>query len=291
MKPIRTITKDNVKNARDYCDFGTIPSGINYAYCDIDKNEYNSPLVNCRLLFSRLNGEYFRGEISASTQIAIDQAEGAILFRSGWNSKYSNWLSIDKYHEHTLVFPKKIIDEKSNLLFLGDSLWTTIGGGICVPEIIKDYMSCHIINKSLHGTRFDESIERNIIKQISSEEVKKSTHIFIICGTNDALHKTDLDHYRKCIINTIDNIYTIKKDAYITVITPPPKITYAEVQIYSAILAQCAVIKGCNLISGYDIPLVPSHHYRYLESNTSDGIHPDATGKEIIARYILQFFC
>lgn len=268
-----------------------------YLVMSVNDNQIaNLPVYGTRLVVLTLGNS--TSSQSGKFQIAYDYFLGNIYTRCCWSSEWTPWNIINStnaLYTYTCLQKPYNLTSASKIVCYGDSIFTAIGGGEAVPDIIKSRIGCTVNNYSVGGARIStKNVTNTIINQVIStpgEILSEADLVLINAGTNDASKNEDYEDVKSGIDEVIGQIRTVNQEVKIVWITPIPKIyqTYNGLAFYSGVICYQVLGNNCGVINGSmaPIPMQPASEFPFIPRRTIDGVHPDAVGKSILADYIL----
>lgn len=246
-------------------------------------------------LLSRTNGVDGINPTYGSTEVIRTIDEGVTFTRTNYNGIWQEWQASNDYHTHDFFFySDREITEASNVLFMGDSLFTVTGGSRSIPGYIGDKTKCAFYNVSVGGARIDNTYSGStLLKQLDEvENIANKDNIdmvIISIGTNDAGARTPKEDIYTYLSESITAIRAalpaVKRRVFI--VSPMPRHGMSRTVVYNALILEACKKLKINFINGAKIPVVPTPYYTDLRSDTVDGLHYNDTAKEYIAAWII----
>lgn len=247
-------------------------------------------------LLSRTNGVDGINPTYGSTEIIRTIDEGVTFTRTNWNGIWQEWQADNDYHVNDCFLNcENPITEQSNILFMGDSLFTTLGGERSIPGLIGDITSCAYYNLAVGGARIDNTYTgstllkqaENITNIANKDNIDK---IIISIGTNDAGAGTPKNLIESYLTESITNLQSILPNIgnNIYIVSPMPRHGMSRTVVYNALILQTCKKLNINFINGAKIPVTPTDYYTDLDGDTVDGLHYKDSGKKVIASYIIN---
>lgn len=225
----------------------------------------------------------------------------------GWQDiSNNNPYGIGDFHSYNFV-----LEENERILWLGDSLSTSIGGGGSIPERIQQYKIRPSANITLNNravasatisTNSDDPNNR-VINQIHNDDVfgpDGYRMVVIWAGINDAQRNTDILTLKNDIKALFQKIRSQKTGSCCVVYIGMPN-TWTmgrfNFNLYEGVIANEIIkeslittpaLSQCSYITLRDMPYMPHSWYKengnsLFNTCTSDGIHPNTLGKQILS--------
>ena len=247
-------------------------------------------------LLSRTNGVDGINPTYGSTEVIRTIDEGVTFTRTNWNGIWQEWQADNEYHTHDYFsYSDRPITETSNVLFMGDSLFTVTGGSRSIPGLIGDKTHCAYYNLSVGGARIDNTYSGStLLKQlVGVDDIANKDNIdmvIISIGTNDAGARTPKEDIYTYLSESITAIRAALPavGGRIFIVSPMPRHGMSRTVVYNALILEACKKLGVNFINGSKIPVVPTPYYTDLQTDTVDGLHYTDKAKEYIANWIIS---
>lgn len=293
------ISGDTIEQYTEYHNADSIISTENAvigltAFENENVEMINYPYRSDQLL-SRTNGVDGINPTYGSTEVIRTIDEGVTFTRTNWNGIWQEWQADNDYHTHDYFFySDREITEASNVLFMGDSLFTVTGGSRSIPGYIGDKTHCAYYNLSVGGARIDNTYSGStLLKQLEGvDDIANKNNIdmvIISIGTNDAGARTPKENIFTYLSESIAAIRTALPavGSRIFIVSPMPRHGMSRTVVYNALILEACKKLGINFINGSKIPVVPTPYYTDLQTDTVDGLHYTDTAKQYIANWII----
>ena len=200
----------------------------------------------------------------------------------------------EEYAVRTCVNKPIALDGSTGMFIFGDSTATDAhGGGFTWGSLIADRTGCKEHNFAVSGAAFAHPLDpgKKILNQVKSVADWSDCDIcFVAAGTNDGLYNVSAAELRQGVQGVIDEIRKNAPGAEIVFITPT-----RTTKPYRALLPQIAgaicntaLINDCSVINGFDFPITLSADEWVADLTDGDGLHPNADGKKIYARSVMN---
>lgn len=293
------ISGDTVEQYTEYHNADSVISTENAvigltAFENANVEMTNYPYRSDQLL-SRTNGVDGINPTYGSTEVIRTIDEGVTFTRTNWNGVWQEWQADNEYHTHDFFFySDREITEASNVLFMGDSLFTVTGGSRSIPGYIGDKTRCAYYNVSVGGARIDNTYSGStLLKQLNEvDNIANKDNIdmvIISIGTNDAGARTPKEDIYTYLSESIPAIRAALPAVgrRVFIVSPMPRHGMSRTVVYNALILEACKKLKINFINGAKIPVVPTPYYTDLRTDTVDGLHYTDTAKEYIAAWIM----
>ena len=286
----------NLNNNPVVSDLNNATQNANYALPATSNIANNPSNNNFGGVLSTLNGS-FNSDITVN-QFLIDR-NNHIWFRVKYSTNYSAWMGYAEmgyacYMNDCIRKPLNF-NNNSHLIIFGDSI--AAGSSLATPQgnrwsdKFTAKIGCTSSNYAVGGAsvikheNYSTLIEQ--INNVTDEDWRQATHVFIGIGVNDAGYNTDLSTLRNTFNTALSTIRTKKPGIHIIYISPIHRngnntIDYLK---YSSILFNEAIRRSCSVINGYNIP-IPVNDTEYYMKLLSDNLHPTNQGHTVYADYL-----
>lgn len=277
-----------------YNDANNFP--ISYITSAVSSNEFiaNQPSYNSRLLIQTIKTQY--GSKSGTMQFAYDWYLGSLYIRANWASKWSKWtcLTSNGYYCNTCIRWKARITENSKVLTYGDSIFTNVSADGLIPQMIQEAVGCQVTNHARAGARISSTNKNNIQAQADAtpiSEIQNANLVICNAGINDIRNNVSFSDIISGIDYFANKLKSAKSDIEIVWLTPIPSDRGGELGIlqYSGIICYHALKNGMSVIDGSKCPVAMQRQgmWEEMPALTTDGLHPNPAGKQIVTNYIL----
>lgn len=293
------ISGDTIENYSEYQNANNVIAQdnavIGLSAFNVEDVEMKNYPYQSDMLLSRTNGVDGINPTYGSTEIIRTIDEGVTFSRTNWNGIWQEWQADNDYHVNDYICTGRgYLSEASNVLFMGDSLFTVTGGGDSIPYLIGSAVNCAYYNLSVGGARIDLTYAGStLVKQsegIADINNKDNIDTVVISiGTNDATGgtpKTQIIPDLTTAFNTIRGLLPALENIYL--VSPMPRHNMSRTKVINALILKACKDNDVNFINGNKIPVIPTSYYTDLETETVDGLHYTAKGKKYIAEYIMS---
>lgn len=203
------------------------------------------------------------------------------------------------------------LQPNERILWLGDSLSTTIGGGYSIPRRIQSNLSGNVItNRAVASATISTNSDdptNTIINQIHNDDIfgpEGFRMVVIWAGINDAQRNNDINTLKNDIKLLIEKIKSQKTGAFCLLYIGMPNtwtmgrfnFNLYEGVIFNEIYYNCHSIEPVHSQFRYitlrDAPYIPHSWFKedginYHNPCTDDGVHPNVFGKYILKNFII----
>lgn len=208
-----------------------------------------------------------------------------------WIDLYNNKSVGDNYFCGTAV--KKTFGDLTgkHMYIFGDSITTASHGGFTWGGRIAGWTGAINHNYGRIGAGFVGGSSL-VIDQITPVTMDNADIVFVAAGTNDANSLARTGAEMKTAIDNIVSLIRTKTNAEIIFITPIRRnYTVTEnimLPMVAGAICNAALQNDCSVINGFDFPIATETTDWYTELTDGDGTHPNAIGKNVYARCVLQ---